>query len=159
MIANQAWFGIQNWKNIPNFLYLVKIVNNFLWIQYVVNLKAFLSFNRMDVGWSHMFHVYFSSYFLQVKKKKRYIFVKIVIYLEIFYWQSITSDVSYPESQITYILNLTSFLLCLQCNPSIERFCWNINAENPSWFGKECPYCLPKGEWEEKFLKLFFCNM
>ena len=122
-----------------------------------MNLKAFLSFNRMDVGWSHMFHVYFSSYFLQVKKKD--IFVKIVIYLEIFYWQSITSDVSCPESQNTYILNLTSFLLCLQCNTSIERFCRNINAENPSWFGKECPYCLPKGEWEDKFLKPFFLHV
>ena len=123
--------------------------------EYFMNLKAFLSFNRMDVGWSHMFHVYFSSYFLQVKKKIYFcknsnLFENLLLTVNHFWFKLpwITKYIYFELDQFS--------LFSLQCNPPIERFCRNINAENPSWFGKECPYCLPKGEWEDKFLKLFF---
>ena len=41
---------------------------------------------------------------------------------------------------------LVVFFVCWQRNPTFERFYWNTNAENSSWLGKECAYCLSKGK-------------
>ena len=59
------------------------------------------------------------------------------------------SSIWFPRSWLYYQYSHVScvFFVGWQRNPPFERFCWNSNAENSSWLGKECAYCLSEGKF------------